>query len=95
MLKHFSKNGACFAQTVRKLHQVFGRHKLSSDSTVSRLISKFETKFTLIDQKTIVRRQPCRSLEKLAAVNKTKIQELLFAIVVEINTVLLVRLGHY
>ena len=63
IVKTHYKNGESFAKTVSQLRQVFGRNNAPNESTVRRLITKFESKFTLIDQKTIVRRPPCRSLE--------------------------------
>ena len=58
IVKTHYKNGESFAKTVRQLCQVLGRN----NATVRRLITKFESKFTLMDQKIIVCRRPCRSL---------------------------------
>ena len=54
IVKTQDKNGESFAKTVRQLRQVFGSNNAPNESTVRRLITKFETKFTLMDQKIIV-----------------------------------------
>lgn len=68
------KNGASFSKTVRQLRQVFGHNNAPNESTVRPLITKFETKSTLMDQKTVVRRRPCRSLEKIATVRESEVK---------------------
>lgn len=71
IVKTHYKNGESFAETVRQLRQVFGCNNVPNESTVRRLITKFETKFTLMDQKIIVRRRPCRSLKNIATVRES------------------------
>ena len=66
IVKTHYQNSESFAKTVSQLRQVFGRNNAPNESTVRRLITKFEIKFTLMDQKNIVRRPPCRSLENAA-----------------------------
>lgn len=70
IVKTYYKNGECFAETVRKLRAIFGRNNAPNESTVRRLIKKFETKFKLMDEKSTVRRRPCRSLENIALVRE-------------------------
>lgn len=71
IVKTHYKSGESFAETVRRLRAIFGRNNAPNESTVRRLINKFETKFTLMDEKTTVRRRPCRSLENIAAVRES------------------------
>lgn len=71
IVKTYYKNGECFAETVRKLRAIFGRNNAPNESTVRRLIKKFETKFKLMDEKSTVRRRPCRSLENIALVRES------------------------
>ncbi|KAK4875603.1 hypothetical protein RN001_012025 [Aquatica leii] len=53
IVKTYYRCGESFSKTVRQLRQVFDRNYAPNESTVKRLITKFETKVTLMDQKTI------------------------------------------
>lgn len=50
IVKTHYKSGESFAETVRRLRAIFGRNNAPNESTVRRLINKFETKFTLMDE---------------------------------------------
>lgn len=71
IVKTHYKNGESFAETVRRLRAIFGCNNAPNESTVRRLIQKFQTKFKLMDEKTTVRRRPCRSIENIAAVRES------------------------
>lgn len=71
IVKTHYKNGENYAETVRRLRAIFGRNNAPNESTVRRLIKKFETKFTLLNEKTPVHRRVGRSIENIVAVRES------------------------
>ena len=43
IVKTHYKNGECYAETVRKLRTIFGRNNALTETTVMRLVKKFES----------------------------------------------------
>lgn len=52
-VKTYYKNGECLAEAVCKLRAIFGRNIVPDESTVRRLIKKFESKFKLLDERAL------------------------------------------
>ena len=71
MVKTHFKYGECYAETVRKLRKIFGRQNAPNQSTVQRLIKKFEETGSIVDIKSPGRARARRSLENIAAVRQS------------------------
>ena len=56
---------------VKVLRKQFANNVKFSVAIMRQINRQFETKFMLMDQKTIVRRHPCRSLENIATVRES------------------------
>ena len=64
------KYGESYAETVRKVRGIFGRWNAPYQSTVQRMIKKFEETGSIMDSKLPVRHRIGRSLYKIAAVSE-------------------------
>lgn len=71
ILKTHYKYGEYYAETVRKLRAIFGRDNAPKDTTVRRLVIKFEESGSVGDIKTPVRCRTSRSAENIAAVRES------------------------
>lgn len=71
ILKTHYKYGECYAETVRKVRGIFGRQISLNQSTVKRLIEKFEETGSLLDIKPPGRPREGRSIENIAAVRQS------------------------
>jgi hypothetical protein len=65
------KYGRNYAETVRKFHGIFGRRNAPYQSTVKRMIKKFEEPGSNTDSKLPARRRTGRSLDNIATVNES------------------------
>jgi hypothetical protein len=68
VVKTHYKYGECFAETVCKLRAILGRNNAPNESTVRRLIKKFEASGSTADIKTPECSRPSRSRENIAIV---------------------------
>jgi hypothetical protein len=68
-LKTHYKYGKSYAETVRKLRGIFGRRNAPYQSTVKRMIKKFEETGSIMDSKLPVRHRTVRSVDNIAAVS--------------------------
>ena len=68
IVKTHYKYGESYAETVRKIHGIFGRWNAPYQSTVRRMIKKLEETGLIMDSKLPVRHRIGRSLDKIAAV---------------------------
>ena len=59
LLLTFYENKECAKKTVQKLRTIFGRNKAPSESTVRRLITKFETTGSALTVKSPGRKHSC------------------------------------
>ena len=57
-----------YAETVRRVCGIFGRRKALYQSTVQRMIKKFEETVSIMDSKLSLRHRTRRSVDKFAAV---------------------------
>jgi transposase len=71
MVKTHYKHGECYAETVRKLPGIFGRQNAPNQSTVQRLVKKFEETGSIVDIKSPGRARARRSLENIAVVRQS------------------------
>jgi len=60
-----------YVETVRKLRGIFGRQNAPYQSTVKRMIKKFEETGSIMDSKLPVRHSTGRSLDNIAAVSES------------------------
>ena len=65
IVKTHYKYGESYAKIVRKVRGIFGRRNAPYQSTVQRMIKKFEETGSIMDSKLPVRHRIGRSLEKL------------------------------
>jgi DNA-binding IclR family transcriptional regulator len=70
-VKTHYKYGESYAETVRKIRGIFGRRNAPNQSTVQRLIKKFEETGSIMNSKLRVRHRTGRSLENIAAVTES------------------------
>jgi hypothetical protein len=61
--------GVSYAETVRKVRGIFGRRNAQYQSTVQRMIKKFEEKGSIRGSKLSVRHRTGRSVDNIAAVS--------------------------
>jgi hypothetical protein len=71
MVKTHYKFGECYAETVRKLRGIYGRQNAPNQSTVQRLIKKFEETGSIVDIRSPGRAHARRSLENIAVVRQS------------------------
>jgi len=71
--KHY-KYGESYAETVRKVHGIFGRRNAPNQSTVQRMIKKFEETVSIMDSKLPVRHRTGRSLDNIVTVSESVAQ---------------------
>jgi hypothetical protein len=71
IVKTHYKYGESYAVTVRKLRGIFGRRNAPYQSTVKRMIKKFEETGFIMDSKLPVRHRTGRSLDNIAAVSES------------------------
>ena len=71
IVKMHYKHGECFAVTTRKLRSLFGRRNVPDESTIRRLIQKFEKTGSVLDIKHSVRCRPVRSQENINAARES------------------------
>ena len=65
------KYGESYAETVRKIRGIFGRRNAPNQSTVQRIIKKFEETGSIMNSKLPVHHHTGRSLENIAAVTES------------------------
>jgi DNA-binding IclR family transcriptional regulator len=70
-VKTHYKYGESYAETVRKIRGIFGRRTAPNQSTVQRVIKKFEETGSIMNSKLPVRHRTGRSLENIAAVTES------------------------
>jgi len=68
IVKTYYKYGESYAETVRKVHGIFGRRNALYQSTVQRMNKKFEETGSIMDRKLPVGHPTGRSVENIAAV---------------------------
>lgn len=68
IVKIYYKNSESVRATFRALRDEYGRHNRPSEQAIRAIIDRFETKFTLLDQKAPIRARSARSNENIAAV---------------------------
>ena len=68
ILKTHYKYEESYAETVRKVHEIFGQRNAPYQSRVQRMIKKFEETGSIIDSKLPVRHRTGRSVYSIAAV---------------------------
>ena len=68
IVKTFHENEECAAQTERKLRTICGRNEAPYESTVRRLIKKFEATGLVLTVKSSGRKHSCRTEEQLVIV---------------------------
>ncbi|CAK1590754.1 unnamed protein product [Parnassius mnemosyne] len=71
IVKTHYKNGESYAETARKLRQIFSRESAPNVSTIQRVVKKFEETGSIMDNKNPLRQRTGRSLENIAAVNES------------------------
>jgi len=71
IVKTHYKYGESYAETVRKVHGIFGRRNALSQSTVQRMNKKFEETCSIMDSKLPVRHPTGRSPDNIAAVSES------------------------
>jgi len=71
IVKTHYKYGESYAETVRKIRGIFGRRNAAYQSTVQRMIKKFEETGSIMDSKLPVRHRARRSLDNIAAVSES------------------------
>jgi transposase len=71
IMKTHYKYGESYAETVRKDRGIFGRQNAPNESTVRRLIKKFEETGSIMDTKSPLRHRTGRSLANIAAVSES------------------------
>lgn len=71
MVKSYYQNQCSIRQTFRALRPIYGVDGRPSESTIRRLINKFEATGSLLDQTTPVRQRSARSIENIAAVRES------------------------
>jgi transposase len=70
IVKAHYKYGESYAETVRKVLGIFGRRNAPYQSTVQRMIKKFEETGSIMASKLPVRHRTGRSLDNIAAVSE-------------------------
>jgi hypothetical protein len=70
IVKTHYKYGERYAETVRKLRGIFGRRNAPYQSTVKRMLKKFEETCSIMDSKLPVRHRTGRSLDNFAAASE-------------------------
>ena len=73
IVKTFYQNGECSTEAVRKLRIIFGRNKALYESTVRRLVIKFETTGSVLTVKSPRRKRSRRTEEQLVFVQDSAI----------------------
>lgn len=68
IIKIYYQNQCSVRETFRKLRTIYGVHDRPAESTIRRLINKFETTGSIADQTTPVRQRTARSIENIVAV---------------------------
>ena len=61
----FYQNGECATQAMRKLQTIFGKNEVSCESTIRRLVTKFETTGSVITVKSPGRKRSRRTEEQI------------------------------
>ena len=65
------KYGESYAETVRKVRGIFGRRNAPYQSTVQRIIKKFEETGSIMDSKLPVGHRTGRSLDNITALSES------------------------
>ena len=68
IIKFYYQNQCSVRETFRALRDFYPRHNRSAESTIRRLVAKFESTGSINNQPTPVRRRNARSAENIAAV---------------------------
>jgi len=71
IVKTLYKYGESYVETVRKLHGIFGRQNAPHQSTVKRMIKKFEETGSIMDSKLPVRHCTGQYLDNFATVSES------------------------
>jgi len=68
IIKFYYQNQCSVRETFRALRDFYPRHNRPAESTIQRLVAKFESTGSINNQSTPVRRRNARSAENIAAV---------------------------
>ena len=68
IIKFYYQNQCSVRETFRTLRDFYPRHNRPAESTIRRLVAKFESTGSINNQSTSVRRRNARSAENIAAV---------------------------
>jgi hypothetical protein len=74
IVKTHYKYGKSYVETVRKVRGIFGRRNAPYQSTLLRMIKKFEETGSIMDSKLPVRNLTARSLDNIAAVSASFVE---------------------
>jgi len=67
IVKFYYQNQCCVRETFLALHDFYPRHNRPAESTIRRLVAKFELTGSINYQPTPIRQQNARSIENIAA----------------------------
>ena len=71
IIQSYYQNQSSIRQTFRGLRDCFPRHRRPTESTIQRLVKRFELTGSINKQPTPVRRRNARSAENIAAVRES------------------------
>ena len=71
IIKFYYQNQCSVRETFRALRDFYPRHNRPAESTIRRLVTKFESTGSINNQPTPVRRRNARSAENIAAVRES------------------------
>ena len=71
IIKIYYHNNESVRKTSRALHEFYGRNNRPAESTIRRLVNKFESSGTVTDTIVTVRQRNARSEANIAAVNES------------------------
>jgi len=71
IIKFYFQNQCSIRKTFRALRDFYPRHNRSAESTIRRLVAKFELTGSTNNEPTPVRRRNARSAENIAAVRES------------------------
>lgn len=66
----YFSNGKSVRRTHRALHNIYGKNKTPSETTIYQTIEKLRTTYTLLDAKPLTRQKSVRSDENITAVKE-------------------------
>lgn len=71
IVKTFYKCGESCIRTTRSLQRIWGRRKVPNETTIRKLIKKFERSGSVMDMKSPIRPRSVRSLDKLDTIRRS------------------------